>query len=318
MRRSAVKRGRAGSGFAAALVAALVAAVALPQAAPAQLAAKETKDRISNDELKALVAGPLALAAAGRAAEADAAVRALVADAEGKADRARAADILMGYAVGLYNEPPTRRGSVSWLAQAAAAAAAAWGPLHAETALALQTYADGLRKLDPDAPPPEVERALRQVVAIRTQTLGADNGETVMTMRTLAETLAAGPPAATPDPKRAAEAAALFARAIAVAPAANMQNPMEELVAGRLAFARLWARVGKAEEAMAQFDAARMLLAQHGPNAPDDAEGACRAFLFWGPRVYQALLAHGAAAEAERLRRDGEAVARGGCAAPLP
>jgi hypothetical protein len=301
--------------FAAALAAALLATAAVPQAAAAQQAAKETKDRVTNEELKALVAEPLALAAAGQAAQADAAVRALVADAQGRADPARAADILMGYAVGLYREPGTRRSAVPWLAHAAAAAEAAWGPAHPETALALQTYADGLRKLDPDAAPREAERALRQVLAIRSQTLGADNGETVMTMRTLAETLAAGPPAASPEPRRAAEAAALFTRAVSAIPGANMQNPVEEMVAARLAYARLSARTGHPDDALAQFDAVRaLLLAQRGPNASEDSENACRAFLYWGPRVYQALLAHGATAQAERLRRDGEAVERSGCA----
>lgn len=153
------------------------------------------------------------------------------------------------------------------------------------------------------------------MLAIRTQSLGPDNGETVVTVRTLAETLAAGPPASTPDPRRAAEAASLFARAIAGIAGANMQNPVEEMVAARLAFARLSARTGHPDDALAQFDATRaLLLAQHGPAASEDSGNGCRAFLYWGPRVYQALLAHAAAAQAERLRRDGEAVERSGCA----
>jgi hypothetical protein len=300
----------------AAVAAAIVATAPLPDdAVRAQQAAKETKDRVTNEELKALVAEPLALAADGHVAQSDAGIRALVADARGRADTVRAADLLMGYAVGLYRDPGTRRAAVPWLAQAAAAAEAAWGPAHPETALALQTYADGARRIDRDAPPPEAERALRQVLAIRVQALGADNGETVMTMRTLAETLAAGPAAATPDPRRAAEAAALFTRAIFGIPGANMQNPDEEMVAARLAFARLSARAGRPDDALAQFDATRsLLLAHHRSDASDDAENACRAFLSWGPRVYEALVAHGSATQAERLRRDGEAIERSGCA----
>lgn len=108
-----------------AVAVALAASLALPQAAGAQQAAKETKDRVTNDELKALVAEPLALAIAGQTAQSDAAVRALVAEAQGRANKARAADILMGYAVALYLEPATRRSAVPWLAEAAAAAEAA-------------------------------------------------------------------------------------------------------------------------------------------------------------------------------------------------
>lgn len=300
--------------FAALASGAFAATILAEGPAQAQQAAQETKDRVTNEELAALVAPALALAGKGELAQAGAAVHDLVAEAQARADKVRAADMLMGYALGLYAQAETRRAAIPWLAEAAAAAEAAWGPAHAETALALQSYADGIRKTSPEPPPPDVERLLRRVLAIRVQALGPDNGETLMTMRVLAETLAAGPTAAKPDPRRAAEAAALFGRAIPAIAGSNMQNPLEQTVAARLAFARLSARGGQADDALAQFEATRTLLVgQHGSG--EDSANACRAFLHWGPRLYQALLAHGAAAAAEKVRGEGEAIQVGACAA---
>lgn len=218
----------------------------------------QTKDRVPPEQMEAMVAGPLALVREGRRAEADAAFNALLGAARARGSKVRAADLLTAYGVGLYMEgdadapDDTRRAAIPWLEQAVAATREAWGPKHPETALALQDLADVLRKISPDSPPPEAERALREALAIRRETLGPGNGETLVTMAALADVLAAGPL----PPARYAEARGLYEAAIAGFGRAGVINPLAETVNARVGLAVLDARVGRTAEALAELGAA--------------------------------------------------------------
>jgi hypothetical protein len=146
----------------------------------------ETKDRLPVARMEELVAAPMALVRQGDRPAADAAFRAELARAAARDPSHREeADLLTAYGVLLYTEgmedprrDSARRDAVPWLRQAVAAARAAWGPGHPETALALQDLGDVLRGLDPDHVPEEAELAIADAYAIRRAALGEEDLET--------------------------------------------------------------------------------------------------------------------------------------------
>lgn len=285
--------------------AALACGVSAPLAS-APIAAPETKDRLSDEELRRLVQGPLDLFLAGHKQEADEAVRKLASAASAAGDHVRAADILTGYGVALFDaadpDAPAnpRQASVPWMAQAVAEARLAWGPSHAETALALQSYADALRKTWPGGPPPEAERALRETLAIRLATLGEVNGETLVTKNALADVLATAPPGALLDPARQAEATSLYRSALDTIPKSRMVDPLVHTVLATMGLARLDARAGRSDDALAGFWKARDLYRREGPGAVDE-ENACYALTGSARRLAAVLKARGAAAAAAKV-----------------
>lgn len=270
---------------------------------------RETKDRISAEALAEMVREPVDLVEAGRRAEADAAFRKLLAEAEthGKAGAIRAADLLTAYGIELYKEGDadeggdTRRAAIPWLRKAVAATRSAWGPNHPETALALQNLADVLAKISPDSPGAEAEQALREAYRIRVQALGAGNGETLYTAETLANLVSAGPDAAALESHRAAEAEGLYRQAIRGISASRAVNPLEIGVGARLHLARLYARTGRIREAMAEAAGAERSIP---PGRPDDLDAlqACAAYEKGMSALATALDARGAGVEARSLR----------------
>lgn len=268
-----------------AVAALILAATLLPGSAPPKPPAQhfrlppppppQTKDRVPDDQLEALVEQPMAFVAQGQRAEADRTFRALLADARARGDKVRAADLLSAYGVALYRagdaEAPgdTRRAAIPWLREAVAATREAWGDRHAETALALHDYADVLRKIDPEAPPAEAEQAFREALAIRRETLGPANGETLITMGALADVLSVH----AADPAHFAEAKTLYETIISAIPKAALINPMEETLNARIGLASLYARTRHAAEALAEFTTAREQFRRH--KGADDAVGAC-------------------------------------------
>jgi tetratricopeptide (TPR) repeat protein len=269
----------------------LVATAALAQS---EAPPRATKDRLPEDRLAEFVKGPMELFRAGRVAEAHRVLEKLVAEARERGDRVRAADLLTAYGVALYSEGDadapgdTRRAAIPWLERAVTATREAWGPKHPETALALQDLADVLRKISPDAPPPEAELALREAYAIRRQALGPENGETLLTMAALADVLSAGPA----NSSRYAEAGRLYSEAIRGLPAARVVHPLAEEVRARMGLARLHARAGRTAEALSEFERARdEIRSNSDPNA---TIGACFALIAGREQLVEALEQQGA------------------------
>jgi hypothetical protein len=119
---------------------AFVLAATLPgcDKAPAAL----TTDRLPNEKLAAMVAGPIGLVRRGDFLAGEAALAASI-------ERTRAArgprsveehDLLIGFAIGLH-EMERRAESLAYMRQAIGAAKLAFGPRHPETAVALHSYA---------------------------------------------------------------------------------------------------------------------------------------------------------------------------------
>jgi tetratricopeptide (TPR) repeat protein len=268
---------------------------------------RETKDRVPPEQMQDMVAGPLALLRAGRAAEADAAARRLVDAAEARGDKVRVADLLTSYGVQRYSEgdadlgQDTRSTALPWLREAVAAARRAWGPDHAETALALNDLADVLREIAPDAPGIEAEQALRQAYGIRLRALGPANAETLTTASVLADVLAAGPPAASLAPGRDIEVSALYLGAAKGLATPGSGVPARERLAPLMGLARVEARRGRPAEAVAYYERARQALLQPEADGRPDLSG-CLGLLADSQQLAAILKAHGAPQAAERVR----------------
>jgi hypothetical protein len=300
----------------------LLAALAVSSSAPASTREPphETKDRISARRLKQLVREPIQLVEAGRRDRADAVFLKLLgaARARGKAGAVRVADLLTAYGVALYDlgeeseTGDTRSAAIKWLEQAVAATRSAWGSAHPETALALQNLADVIREINPEAPGAEAEAALREAYRIRLKALGPGNPETMYALKSLGDVLSAGPDAATPDAARAREAEEIYRRAITTWAAVRSDFVIELQMSARLKLARLLARSGRAAAALAEASEAERVIS----SLPKSDSAPCFAYGLAIGQLADALEAHGAAAQAERLR-DGAAEIRERCLGPL-
>jgi tetratricopeptide (TPR) repeat protein len=265
----------------------------------------ETKDRLSASDLSALVSGPADLLARGRRDEADAAFRKLLAEVRGqnRQARVRRADLLTAWGLELYSDgqfdenDDTRSLSLPWFREAVVATREAWGPDHAETALALQNLADVMFDISPEEPGAEAVQLLRDAYAIRLKALGPRNGETLYNMKRLADALTAGPAAAVPDASRASEAEGLYRTVLRDIRASAAVNPSEIAVGARLRLARLYAQTGRRAAAIQE---AR--LATGDARASPDEPMACDVYETGASAVAEALEAHGDAAAAARLR----------------
>jgi tetratricopeptide (TPR) repeat protein len=271
---------------------------------------RETKDRIPAEQRQDMVAGPLALLRAGRAAEADAAARKLVDTAEARGDTMMVADLLTSYGVERFVDGDqdrardTRSAAIPWLREAVAAARRAWGPDHPETALALTDLGDVLRLVAPNAPGAEAEQALREAYAIRLKTLGPRNVETLASERALADILSAGPPEAGLRPGAAVEVPALYRGAAEGLASRGTAVPAAERLGPWIGLALAEARTGRPAEAMADYERARQALMEEGPDGRRDFRG-CFDFVGASHRLAAILKAHGAAEAAQRLTGPG-------------
>jgi hypothetical protein len=250
-----------------------------------------TKDRLSNERMLQMVAGPLDRARAGDLPGAQRAFEAQLAQSDPK----EASDRLAGFGVGLFTQGletdsvPLMRAAVPYLERAVPATAARFGAGHPETALALNTYADALRKLSPLDPPRQADEAYAKAYRIRRQTLGPNNAETLYALLRVAQVM--GLPSRTRgDPERIAESAALF-EAVVRGREANPDQPeyeppenarfalMEMYVANgqvdkATAVARTSEAVTRPREARCDIGPARVAVAAALKEAGRDAEAA--------------------------------------------
>ena len=153
----------------------------------------ETKDRLPPDRMEALVSAPMALVRQGRLEAADAVFRAQRARAAAAdPSRRQEADLLTAYGILLYTEGMKEReddvlqeAAIPWLREAVKAARTGWGPVHPETALALQDLGDALSRAGVTKIPAEAEQALAEAYSIRRQTLGPEDRETQASWKAL-------------------------------------------------------------------------------------------------------------------------------------
>jgi tetratricopeptide (TPR) repeat protein len=187
-----------------------------------------TQERVSNQELAAMVAGPLDLAERGDLSGAQREFETLLKRSRPEEE----SDLLTAFGVGLHSlgdaeeDDPYRRASIPYLERSVPAAIRRFGSGHPEVALALNTYADALRSLSPDDPPRQVDQAYARAFAIRERTLGRINAETLFALFRLAQVQ--GLPSRTGgDPARIERAAAMF-RAVIQGREANPDQPSSE------------------------------------------------------------------------------------------
>lgn len=161
----------------------LLAAVALLAHRPPAL----TRERLPHESMARLVERPLAAVKARGLAGGDAEFERLVAsETAGGASKARIADLYMSYGVQLHmlwmdsHDPALLQASWDRIHASVPRYRAAFGSVHPEVALALNTFAD-IDELMRDGLRPEGEAALREALAIRRATLGNGNIETLDT-----------------------------------------------------------------------------------------------------------------------------------------
>ena len=228
----------------------LLAAVAAATTACGSPEPTYTKDRISNERLLQMVEQPLARAEAGDLAAAQR-------QFEAQLERSRpqdAPDLLTAFGVGLFtrgletDSEPLLRAAVPYLERAVPATAGRFGPEHAETALALTTYADALRKLSPDDPPRAADEAYARAYRIRARTLGTGNAETLYSLLRLAQVKGLASRTGG-DPARIAEAAALFEAVVRGREANPHQPESESPENARFALIEMYVANGRIEEA---------------------------------------------------------------------
>ena len=164
------------------------------QAAPAKHI-RETKDRLSDEQIENMVAGPMAALRSGGLAQGEAAFDKLLKQTKARSgeNSVDVADLLTAFGVQLYtegklnNDNDLKNAAIAYLKPAVDAYRAAFGSMHPEVALALTTYADAELGIDKDAVPRGSEEALEEAARIRLKALGATNAETRATFVTLAE-----------------------------------------------------------------------------------------------------------------------------------
>lgn len=258
--------------FLLAIALAAAAAPVVHAVAPAAEGPVYTKDRVSAEQMEAMVAGPLAQAEAGRLEAAQQAFEALLARSSDK-DKP---DLLTSFGVGLYKlalgfeedkDDRIRRASLPYLERAIPATAARFGAGHPETALALTTYADAMRELSPDNPPRQVDELYQHAYDIRRHTLGPNNAETLYTLLRLAQ-MKGHPSRTAGDPAKIVEAAGLFDQVIKGRQANPDQPDYEPPEEARYSLIEMYVRNGQVDQALATARAGDAIVRAGEPHCP--------------------------------------------------
>jgi tetratricopeptide (TPR) repeat protein len=231
----------------------------------------DTRDRLTPEHMRELVAAPLAKIGRGDVEGGKRDFERLLDERRHHfgADSLQIADTLGAFGVLLYSDNISgsddrlRRMAVPYLARAVAGYKAAEGPLHPDVAVALNDLADVLRRLDPDTPPLEADAALAEACGIRLASLGPYNAETIANLAYLGEV--EGLPSRTGgDPAKVDKAAALFQQAIEAVAKGRTAKP-EDLAWIRMALARMYLLNNRLREALQAFDLAMNVALQSEP-----------------------------------------------------
>lgn len=237
-------------------IAALSSAMAPANPARMAPAAELTMDRLSSDQMEELVAKPMALVRSGKLGQAKSSFEKMMSKARKQRGENSVieADLLTAFGVSLYvegldrKEDALRRASLPYLAQAIPAYRAAFGPIHPEVAVALNSHADVIIALNDDVATPEAEAAIEEALSIRLATLGPGNIETLASRKQLA--IIRGHPARVAgDGARLAVATDALRAAIGDAPE-TPDSRHESAPMMRLALALMLARNGSIDEAV--------------------------------------------------------------------
>lgn len=220
----------------------------------------ETQDRVPAEEIERLVARPMAKVEDGDLAGGIAVFEEMLRDtraARGE-QSAEVADLLIAFGVGLYMEhnttddPAVAEASLKYMRESVDAYRAAFGPIHPEVALAINSYADAIYQAAPDGEvPPEVISLLKDSLRIRLATLGKDNVESRANMAKLANRMVerakhAGSPTN--------EAEELYRGALRNAPANAEADRITGAVPIRLNLAQLLAESGRSDAALKELE----------------------------------------------------------------
>ena len=238
----------------------LLAAPSIEAAASQEAAAAAaTKDRLSEARMEALVAYPIRLVREGRVEAGEAAFEKLlrVRAARHELPSSDEADLLTAFGILLFAHfqlddlDSHGRRAVPYLRRAVSAYRSAFGSEHPETALALNSYADALIETNDEAPR-EAESALREALAIRTETLGWTHKETVAGLARLAD-IRSRPARIGRD---AEETAALLRQLLELVPVAEVEGPLSDPFSVRLRLAELYIANRRIPEALEVVDGA--------------------------------------------------------------
>lgn len=164
------------------LAGALAPAQAASPKAP-QREITETKDRVTAEDMEALVARPIALARKGDMVAADAALERLLEERRKRfgPDSIEVADTLSSFMVLLFLDD-RKAEALSYGPRTLDATRRAWGSDNLEYALVLNDLVQMDYKTHEDAVGPEAEAALREVYRIRYERLGQFHKETIATL----------------------------------------------------------------------------------------------------------------------------------------
>lgn len=189
---------------------------------------RETKERVSPEQRKIIVAGPMAMVDLGDLEGAKAAFEGLLAWARAGSgpNSLVEADLLSSFAVELFNAD-YKEASIPYFKRATDAYRAKFGENHPETALAVTDYGKSLEETYPSEARPEALAALHEALDIRLATLGSNNAETAMSMAYLAKAMSR-PERLRGDASKVDEIVALLRRAIIAVEAAPNALPRDE------------------------------------------------------------------------------------------
>lgn len=222
----------------------------------------ETKDRLSDADMEELVKRPMTLVRQGDFMAGVELFESMLGEAQSAHgnDSVEVGDLLTSIGVFLFMEarssddPAVGQASIKYLAKAIDAYKGAFGPVHPEVALAINSYADVLRQLAPGASiPPEVIPLLEEALRIRVATLGAQHTETRSNMTRVANLKAES---AEGNAATLAEAESLYRQALRGAPTDSEADGVTGAVSIRLKLARLLAETGRRDEAIQEVQLA--------------------------------------------------------------
>jgi len=287
------------------------AALALISCSPGDAAqespqASYTKDRLSDEQMEALVAAPIDLARKGDLDAAKASFDKLLRQTDSAKDKSRLAiaDLLTSFGVKLYvqgldsDDDRMRLASLAYLREAVGAYRAALGSRHPEVAVALNSYADAITETHAPVPPDEVEAIEREALDIRLAAFGEANSETRSSYASLANYLASQ--ARSPSDRYAMEAEQLYHRNLAFAVRDGSSGPDTSVAEIYLDLARLYALDSTADRSLREAKLAEREIRRQSAGA-----GICVQYNAQRERLHEALKTHGHIAAANSLEREG-------------
>ncbi len=241
------------------IVAGLACLVALSGAAMPMNAARAA-DTLNEQQMRDLVAAPLAKAERGDLAGGQQDFEGLLDQRRQQfgADSAQVANTLTAFGVFLFNDacsacgPAQKRAAVAYLQRAIEATRAAFGPGSLEVARALNDCAEVERSVYADRPPLEADEMLAEALRIRLEALGPTDPQTVATVSRVSE-LESLTARGRADDAQIARVAAILQAAVSAARQRAAEKPDEPAWIYDLT-AKFYLKYDRLRPAMANFE----------------------------------------------------------------